>query len=246
MNELVLKFKDQVMKNMIEKGVLASIQLAYIIINKDNDIDPETLIEDVANNNSLVGVKDYKEACKILASSNKEKNRFIYIIESNKLFTYDNQVLDEKEKRTGESVNVEVEEDKPSVDEYIVKKSKDSDNIISTTNDLSKAEDQCTDAGNVVVDNKGRVIYVKPEEELVKEEKVEDGKPKLRPALVSGASFVLNNTPVYTNASTKDIKEKLTGRYYITDGIIKNDRVRIAKSINDKNTVFVDVSKLDR
>lgn len=93
MEELILKYKDLAIDNMVKTNILASIQLAYLIANENSNIEPTVLIDEVISKQELVGVSDYREACKIFCSSNREKNRFINYIESRKLLDIDNEAL---------------------------------------------------------------------------------------------------------------------------------------------------------
>lgn len=246
MNELILKFKDEAIKNMIEKDVLASVQLMYLLVNKDSKIEHEVLLKEVTEREDLKGVKNYKEACKIFASSNKEKNKFINIIEYNKLFIYDNEANDNKESVIGDSIEIDIEqESSPAVEAYSVKEKYEDDKSLCNTNDLEYAKSICNEKeGYSVFDSKGRTVYVntKPIEEEPKEEVVELHKK----AVVSGAYFKLKDVNGYNTHVSTESNMKLNGGFYIHDDNVKNGRVKISKSRNDKYLCFVNVEDLNR
>lgn len=227
MNELILKVKDQVIQNMIEHNVLASIQLAYLIANENKEnTNTDELLEDVITKDSLKGITDYKEACRRLSSSNKECKRFIYIIESNKLFEFDYKAEDKKEEVSGDSIELNIGDNQPVIEVYTVRKSADSE-ILFTSNSLEEAKEHCKSEYSIF-NSKSRVIFTNTDEESIKEPP-----SKIKRALVTGTPVELDNAPVYVTKYSKEHFKRLTGVFYVnTDGVYLN-RVKVSQSMKD-------------
>ena len=252
-NELIVRFKQEAIDNMVKNDVLASVQLAYIIANNTDDNHVLELFEEISNRKDIRGIKNYREACKVIAKSNKEKNKLVYIIENNKLYTYDSEALDKKEEVIGSSIEIDVENTAPAIEVYSVKESAESESSLYNTNDIREAKDKCK-KGYSVFDSKGRVVYTIPDEppveieepEPIADQEEEEEKPNNhRKALVNGTHFRMNNVKAYRNPYTANVREVISGSYYITDETITNDRIRVAPSRYDLKTIlYVNIEDL--
>ena len=97
-----------------------------------------------------------------------------------------------------------------------------------------------------------RYIKLKEEKENISaydkyyEEHKEEVVELHKKAVVSGAYFKLKDVNGYNTHVSTESNMKLNGGFYIHDDNIKNGRVKISKSRNDKYLCFVNVEDLNR